>query len=994
LNSFHCDWFRLLVDNGKEFIATIVVQLLMSMNPHCAIINGHPRTPSDQGSVENANKLVQRVLKSICCENRHKIGGEVNWTKLLGRVMSVCNSHSDCRASSVSAYEAVFGQKYHPQLKCTMSELRKCRTISQRLMVSPDDRLEVYVREHDIVDVALPSDVQQGVSAEDSDDDNEEEGLEIDEDAFPELDDDDVELPLSDTFNPDDDGSAPATTSFPPFPTSSLFRARAESAVDDGDDGDDESGLLEDDDMDVARDGVNPAPEQGLIGGTVCRLTYDSPGSPPPNVAAPTVVQAVVESALSADPAYNRTSLVPDSVATMLTVPQAWERGTIARLETSLSDRRVYNFLWPRLTCRHCCFQNGNVLIQVGDDAYLDSITNTTNWYEGLFVSSFAQMTAHYAHTVLSSNNRNGVVLPTTLLHVTFPRGALTPELCKALPPTTTTVVSVLHDASHFSVLEVDVLNKKVVVFDGLNRELTTWLHHVYAALKRCMLCALDVVPRAEAYVVKQQVKRGRDRQPKSSVEGMSLILGSDTWRFTRGHFLTQTDGVNCGPIACAKILELFGVADYENLRIEHEFNGLRKMVRDFWNRCLRASEQEVLVRVVERTRPRSSQLHDSGVPNPEVAAAAAASAEGEIDLHQFCFCYCDAPGMVLVQMECCKQTVHRVCLDGALSVNSKCPYCRAVIVDLVAIQELEEVNRSDVLSVRVPTEPLQSPLQQNGIPSSLSIAWNDQTHGKKMPPKNLAAINTDTVNNESLHAAKMPPESMGAANTDAKMPPENMLAVNAQILNNDLGVLQGKNLDKTPLRHADVMRSDSQERKRKAQLKQATRMMKQQGQDVTSRGAAPGAVVTVKVDYRAVSHAVGIVGIIYKLGPGGGARVATEYGLLSSGSKLGVWYIACDQYKVQYAANTDANIPPELRGVRNAILGGTYNINNSADKVSIQQAHQYVTQAISPCKKSKCGCANGNCRTGFCGCIKKNFKCTNACSCNGGCAANLNNGK
>jgi hypothetical protein len=195
-------------------------------------------------------------------------------------------------------------------------------------MVSPDDRLEVYVREHDIVDVALPSDVQQGVSAEDSDDDSEEEGLEIDEDAFPELDDDDVELPLSDTFNPDDDGSAPATTSFPPFPTSSLFRARAESAVDDGDDGDDESGLLEDDDMDVARDGVNPAPEQGLIGGTVCRLTYDSPGSPPPNVAAPTVVQAVVESALSADPAYNRTSLVPDSVATMLTVPQAWEWGT------------------------------------------------------------------------------------------------------------------------------------------------------------------------------------------------------------------------------------------------------------------------------------------------------------------------------------------------------------------------------------------------------------------------------------------------------------------------------------------------------------------------------------------------------------------------------------------------------------------------------------------------------------------------------------------
>jgi hypothetical protein len=602
-------------------------------------------------------------------------------------------------------------------------------------------------------------------------------------------------------------------------------------------------------------------------------------------------------------------------------------------------------------------------------------------------------MTAHYAHTVLSSNNRHGVVQP-TLLHVTFPRGTLTPELIKALPATTSKVVSVLHDASHFAVLEIDVVNKKVVIFDGLNRELNTWLHHVYTAFKRCMLCALDVVPLAELDAVKKQVKRSRDQQPKSLVEGMSLILGSDTWRYTRGQFLTQTDGFNCGPIACAKILELFGVADYKNLCIEHEFNGLRKMVQELWKQFLRASEQDVLVRVVERTQLRSSQLNDVVVPNPKVAAAAAASADAKIDLHQLCFCYSDAPSMVLVQMECCKQTVHRVCLDRALSVNSKCPYCRAVIVDFVGIQELQEVNRLDILSVRIETEPLKSSLHQNGIPLALAIAWMNQTHSAKMPPENQVAVNTAAVSDDSLQAAKMPPEYMAAANTDAKMPPENMSAVNTQTLNNNLGQLQEKNLDKTPLRQADVIRSDSQEQKRKAQLKQATRMMNQQGRDVTSRGAAPGAVVTVKVDHRAVSHVVGIVGIIYKIGPGGGARVATEYGLLSSGPKLGVWYIACDQYKVQYAANSEANITPELRGVRNAILGGMYNINNSPDKLTIQQAHQYVTQAISPCKKSKCGCANGSCRKGFCGCIKKNFKCTSACSCNGGCAANLNNGK
>ena len=395
-------------------------------------------------------------------------------------------------------------------------------------------------------------------------------------------------------------------------------------------------------------------------------------------------------------------------------------------------------------------------------------------------------------------------------------------------------------------------------------------------------------------------------------------------------------------------------------------------------------SEQDVIVRIVEHPQIRRS-LPYSGLdlPNPEVTAAAAASADADIDLHQLCFCYCDAPGMVLIQMECCKQTVHRVCLEGALSVNSKCPYCRAVIIDLVAIAELPEVHRSDVLRNRSTSpEPLQSFTHKNGVPLALAAAWNDHTDGAKMPPENLFSL-------------KSPPEQIALANTDSKMPPENLLpGTNAQTSNTELGRVQEKNMDKTPLRHADVHRSDSQERKRNAQLKQATRMMKQQGQHVAASGAGPGAIVTVKVDHRSVSHAIGIVGIIYKIGPAGGARVATEYGLLSAGSKLGVWYIAADQYKVQYTANSEANITPELRGVRNAILGGTYNFNNSAAKITIQQAQQYVTQSISPCKKSKCGCANRNCRKGFCGCIKKNFKCTSACSCNGGCAENLNNGK
>ncbi len=52
------------------------------------------------------------------------------------------------------------------------------------------------------------------------------------------------------------------------------------------------------------------------------------------------------------------------------------------------------------------------------------------------------------------------------------------------------------------------------------------------------------------------------------------------------------------------------------------------------------------------------------------------------------------------------------------------------------------------------------------------------------------------------------------------------------------------------------------------------------QGTDIANKGGAPGAVVTVKCDYRAVSFAIGIAGIIYEVSKFGGARIATVAGL------------------------------------------------------------------------------------------------------------------
>jgi hypothetical protein len=78
---------------------------------------------------------------------------------------------------------------------------------------------------------------------------------------------------------------------------------------------------------------------------------------------------------------------------------------------------------------------------------------------------------------------------------------------------------------------------------------------------------------------------------------------------------------------------------------------------------------------------------------------------------------------------------------------------------------------------------------------------------------------------------------------------------------------------------------------------------------------------------YTAVSHAIGIVGIIYQMKSLGGARVATVADILSSGNWKAQWWIPSDQYALKYGPNEAANITPKLMDIRKEILAGTYNV-------------------------------------------------------------------
>jgi hypothetical protein len=195
-----------------------------------------------------------------------------------------------------------------------------------------------------------------------------------------------------------------------------------------------------------------------------------------------------------------------------------------------------------------------------------------------------------------------------------------------------------------------------------------------------------------------------------------------------------------------------------------------------------------------------------------------------------------------------------------------------------------------------------------------------------------------------------------------------------------------------TPLRLADQMRSISQEKKRDSQIKQAARMVATRSKDVEKNGGGIGAVVTVIPDHRAVSHSVGIVGIVYKMKESGGAQVATVVGLLVQSGKKD-WWIPDDQYILRYPPHVDAPIPVNLQEIRESILDGTYNTATKAKRCTIQEVHKVITNQVSPQKMGKCYCLKGKCNPKRCGCATRQRKCTSACTCNGNCT-NPHNGK
>jgi hypothetical protein len=89
-----------------------------------------------------------------------------------------------------------------------------------------------------------------------------------------------------------------------------------------------------------------------------------------------------------------------------------------------------------------------------------------------------------------------------------------------------------------------------------------------------------------------------------------------EEWRLERGYFIHQTDGFNCGPIACLKVMELFGIITIPYPHDFYENFNVCKIVMGHWEKLLEYCDSDLVL--VFKTKP----VKQSKCANDEVVDA------------------------------------------------------------------------------------------------------------------------------------------------------------------------------------------------------------------------------------------------------------------------------------------------------------------------------------------------------------------------------------
>jgi hypothetical protein len=177
-------------------------------------------------------------------------------------------------------------------------------------------------------------------------------------------------------------------------------------------------------------------------------------------------------------------------------------------------------------------------------------------------------------------------------------------------------------------------------------------------------------------------------------------------------------------------------------------------------------------------------------------------------------------------------------------------------------------------------------------------------------------------------------------------------------------------------------------EQKNCQQAINGVKSIKQRWKTAMEAGASPGAVVSLKVDYRTQLHAQGLVGIVYEVKQDtGGKLVCCEHGVITHDGSKGNYWVSYDKYKIVAQRNaTMIPIPPKLQAIHDMVLPGAYKPENQK-RILYSKLHEKQLDSMSPIKRNNgwCKCKNGKC-TNCCVYKRQGNRYHSGCSCNGNC--------
>ncbi len=122
-----------------------------------------------------------------------------------------------------------------------------------------------------------------------------------------------------------------------------------------------------------------------------------------------------------------------------------------------------------------------------------------------------------------------------------------------------------MYNRQHFAVLYYDINGRTVTVFDGLNQKISKWQNHIIHTVKTYGLkppfCSATFKFREHVYVnVDECATKRRPRERRDMTLDISFDdLKEEPWLVKNEHSYVQGDGVSCGPIACLKLMEIYG---------------------------------------------------------------------------------------------------------------------------------------------------------------------------------------------------------------------------------------------------------------------------------------------------------------------------------------------------------------------------------------------------------------------------------------------------